>query len=79
MKESAAPDRHGRTCSDLFRPSTNATLEAMQGGWIYILTNRPNGILYVGVTSHLARRTSEHREGLVEGFTKRYGLRLLVY
>jgi putative endonuclease len=51
----------------------------MHGGWIYILTNRPNGILYVGVTSDLVRRIWEHREGAIEGFTKRYGLKRLVY
>ena len=50
-----------------------------QGGWIYIVTNRPNGTLYVGVTSDLARRAYAHREGLVPGFTKRYGLKRLVY
>ena len=49
------------------------------GGWVYIMTNRPNGTLYVGVTSDLRRRAFEHREGLVEGFTKRYGLCRLVY
>ena len=51
----------------------------MQGGWLYIMANRPNGTLYVGVTSDLARRAWEHREGLVPGFTKRYGLKQLVY
>ena len=51
----------------------------MQGGWIYIVTNRPNGTLYVGVTSDLARRAWEHREGVFDGFTKRYGLKRLVY
>jgi len=51
----------------------------MQGGWIYIMTNRPNGILYVGVTSDLARRVNEHRNGAADGFTKRYGLKRLVY
>jgi len=51
----------------------------MQGGWVYIVTNRPNGTLYVGVTSDLARRAWEHREGMAEGFTKRYGLKRLVY
>ena len=43
------------------------------------MTNKPNGILYVGVTSDLARRVYEHREGLLDGFTKRYGLKRLVY
>ena len=51
----------------------------MADGWVYILTNRPNGTLYVGVTDNLARRVWEHREGVVEGFTKRYGLKRLVY
>ena len=51
----------------------------MRGGWVYILTNRPNGTLYIGVTSDLPLRIWEHREGLVEGFTKRNGLKRLVY
>lgn len=51
----------------------------MSGGWVYIMTNRPNGTLYVGVTSDIARRAWEHRQGLVEGFTKKYGLKRLVY
>ena len=48
-------------------------------GWVYIMTNRPNGILYVGVTNDLARRTYEHREGLIDGFTKKFGLKRLVF
>jgi len=51
----------------------------MKGGYVYILTNRPNGILYVGVTSDLVRRVFEHRSGAVDGFTKRYRLKRLVY
>jgi len=51
----------------------------MEGAWVYIMTNGPNGTLYTGVTSNLARRIWEHREGVVEGFTKRYGLKRLVY
>jgi putative endonuclease len=47
--------------------------------WVYIMTNRPNGTLYVGVTSNLARRVWEHREGAIEGFSKTYGLKRLVY
>ncbi|MEO9190656.1 MAG: GIY-YIG nuclease family protein [Acetobacteraceae bacterium] len=43
------------------------------------MTNRANGTLYVGVTSDLARRAWEHREGVTEGFTKRFGLKRLVY
>jgi putative endonuclease len=51
----------------------------MAEGWVYIMTNRPNGPLYVGVTDNLARRIWEHRQDVVEGFTKRYGLKRLVY
>ena len=51
----------------------------MAGGWAYIMTNGPNGTLYVGVTSDILRRVWEHREGLVDGFTKRHGLKRLVY
>ncbi|MCK7473552.1 MAG: GIY-YIG nuclease family protein [Rhodopseudomonas palustris] len=51
----------------------------MAGGYVYVLTNWPNGILYVGVTSDLVRRVYQHREGFVDGFTKRYGLKRLVY
>jgi putative endonuclease len=51
----------------------------MKGGWVYIMTNRPNGTLYVGTTTDLARRAWEHRVGVVQGFTKQYGLTRLVY
>jgi len=51
----------------------------MRGGWVYIMTKKPNGTLYVGVTADLAARAWQHREGRVEGFTKRYGLKMLVY
>jgi putative endonuclease len=51
----------------------------MSGGWVYFMTNERNGVLYVGVTSNLPRRAFEHRSGLVPGFTKRYGLKRLVY
>jgi putative endonuclease len=43
------------------------------------MTDRRDGILYVGVTSDLPRRVYDHREGVIKGFTKRYGLKRLVY
>jgi putative endonuclease len=46
---------------------------------VYILASRRNGTLYVGVTSDLARRVSHHRLGVVEGFTRDYGVRTLVF
>jgi putative endonuclease len=47
--------------------------------FVYILSSQRNGTLYVGVTNDLVRRAQEHREGLVDGFTKRYQVKLLVY
>jgi len=46
---------------------------------VYVLASRRNGTLYIGVTSDLARRVSIHKQGLLDGFTKRYGVHLLVY
>ena len=51
----------------------------MRQFFVYIMTNERYGTLYIGVTSDLARRAFEHREGLVDGFTKRYRLKRLVY
>jgi putative endonuclease len=63
----------------LSRPSSPGILECMWRAFVYIMTNQPNGILYIGVTNDIARRTWEHREGLIDGFTKRYGLKRLVW
>ena len=46
---------------------------------VYILASRRNGTLYVGVTSDLSRRVSEHRADMIDGFTRRYGVHGLVY
>jgi putative endonuclease len=54
-------------------------LQTSRMAWIYILTNKPDGTLYVGVTNDLSRRMYEHREGKIEGFSKRYKLTRLVY
>jgi putative endonuclease len=79
-------DRHGSLFAfpkpswpDLFRPSTPCFNLKMAGGWVYFMTNRRNGVLYVGVTSNLPRRAFDHRQGLVDGFTKHHGLKRLVY
>ncbi|SDB46142.1 GIY-YIG nuclease family protein [Bauldia litoralis] len=47
--------------------------------FVYIVTNRPKGTLYIGVTNNLARRVGEHKSSHHEGFTKRYKLGLLVW
>ena len=49
------------------------------GGWLYIMTNRPNGTLYVGVTADLTRRVAEHQAGVGSLFTAKYRLTCLVY
>ena len=46
---------------------------------VYIMANRRDGTVYTGVTANLPRRAFEHREGLVPSFTKRYGIKMLVY
>ncbi|MGB5435861.1 MAG: GIY-YIG nuclease family protein [Maribacter sp.] len=47
--------------------------------YVYILTNKKNGTLYIGMTNNLQRRIYEHKNKLIEGFTSNYGLDLLVY
>lgn len=47
--------------------------------YAYIMASRPNGTLYIGMTNDLVRRVYEHKEGLADGFTKRYGVKTLVY
>ena len=46
---------------------------------VYILASKRNGTLYIGVTSDLVKRIWEHKNNMVEGFTKRYGVHLLVW
>jgi len=51
----------------------------MKNYYVYIVTNKPVGTLYIGITNNLVHRSYEHRNGLIEGFTKRYNLKRLVY
>jgi putative endonuclease len=50
-----------------------------QSYYVYMLASRRRGTLYVGVTKDLVKRVWQHKQGLVEGFTKRYGIRTLVW
>jgi putative endonuclease len=47
--------------------------------YVYILTNKRNGTLYIGVTKDLIKRIHEHKQNLVDGFTKQYNVHSLVY
>jgi putative endonuclease len=50
-----------------------------KAGYVYIMASGKNGTIYIGVTSDLAKRVWEHREGVVAGFTRKYGCKLLVW
>ncbi len=51
----------------------------MNPGYVYIMASQQNGTLYIGVTSNLAKRVYQHREGVVSGFTQAYGCKMLVW
>jgi putative endonuclease len=50
-----------------------------KAGYVYIMASRRNGTLYIGVSSDLTKRVYEHRNGLIGGFTRKYGCKLLVW
>ena len=51
----------------------------MNDYYVYILTNKYNNVMYIGVTNNLQRRVYEHKNGIYEGFTKKYNVHKLVY
>ena len=51
----------------------------MKPGYVYIMASKRNGTIYIGVTNDLASRVWHHRNGLVPGFTKKHGCKLLVW
>jgi len=51
----------------------------VKAGFVYIMASGRNGTIYIGSTSNLPKRVYEHREGLIDGFTRKYGCKLLVW
>ncbi|MBR1677159.1 MAG: GIY-YIG nuclease family protein [Clostridia bacterium] len=51
----------------------------MKNYYVYIMSNKNNSTIYIGVTNDIIRRVEEHKKGIVEGFTKRYNIKKLVY
>ena len=47
--------------------------------FVYMVTNRPKGVIYTGLTNNLLRRIEEHKAGIIEGFTQDYNAKILVY
>jgi putative endonuclease len=50
----------------------------MKGGWVYIMTNKPGGVLYIGVCADIVARVAQHRDGKGSSFCQRYNLKRLV-
>ena len=76
------PERIQKPAFVIARSAATKQSRAMQRDFqpaVYIMASARNGTLYVGVTSDLVQRAWQHREGLGEGFTKRYGCKLLVW
>ena len=55
------------------------TVDMRRRFFVYVLTNRPRGVLYIGVTNDLERRLAQHKAKAVSGFTREYGVLMLVY
>jgi putative endonuclease len=60
-------------------PRKRESSEIIMSFFVYILASRRNGTLYIGMTDNLARRCWEHQKDVVSGFTKRYGVKILVW
>jgi putative endonuclease len=59
--------------------SARIAAEVRKGGWVYVMTNKPFGTLYIGVTSNIAARVWQHRCGIGSDFCRKHGLIRLVY
>ena len=68
--------RHARAGG---HPGNSDTIVKEKQFFVYIVASKKNGTIYVGVTSDLIKRVWEHKNGLVDGFTKQYDIKMLVY
>jgi putative endonuclease len=63
----------------LTRPSSVPTMDSMKKGFVYIMANKRNGTIYIGVTSNLRARARQHKKGRGGEFTRKYDLQVLVW
>lgn len=63
----------------LYEPQIYDIIELMKESYVYIITNRRNGTLYIGASTDLIRRIFEHKQKFVDGFSKQHDLKHLVY
>src|SRR6476659_9145396 len=75
-KADSPPFRHSRESGN---PAKQKGMRESFSPTAYLLASRRNGTLYTGVTSNLMARVHQHRQGFVRGFTRRYGIKLLVW
>ena len=68
-----------RSCHPERSEGSRKEKENVVNCFVYILTNDNNRVMYIGVTSDLQRRLYEHKNGAVDGFTKKYNVHKLVY
>ncbi len=61
------------------RPGSSSEGRAVAAAYVYIMANRRNGAVYIGVTTELAKRAWEHRHGVMSGFTRKYRCHTLVW
>jgi putative endonuclease len=66
-------------CHPGLDPGSSKANDGYMAYYVYILTNKRNGTLYVGVTNNIIRRMTEHRDSRTDTFTQRYGTTRLVY